>query len=146
MSFRARWAISAAALAAVSACASPPSEIQPHYVSTLEYRDYDCDQLAEEARRISHRAQQLHASLQKKADNDAAQMGVGLVLFWPTLFFLEGGDGVEAQEYARLKGQRDAIESVSIQRKCGIEFEPIEPPKPAPAEEPGTKNWASESS
>ena len=28
-------------------------------------------------------------------------MGVGLILFWPTLFFREGGDGPEAAEYAR---------------------------------------------
>ncbi len=56
-------------------------------------------------------------------------MGVGLVLFWPTLFFLEGGDGPEAAEYARLKGERDAIEKVSIQKKCAIEFKPITPPE-----------------
>ena len=47
-----------------------------------------------------------------------AQMGVGLVLFWPTLFFLEGGDGAEAAEYARLKGERDALEQAYTQKKC----------------------------
>ncbi len=35
------------------------------------------------------------------------------------MFFLEGGDGVEAQEYARLKGEHEAIETASIQKKCG---------------------------
>lgn len=63
-------------------------------------------------------------------------MGVGLVLFWPTLFFLEGGDGPQAQEYARLKGERDAIERVSIQKKCGIEFKDIAP-KPASQDSKG---------
>ncbi len=67
----------------------------------------------------------LHAQLKSTADADAAQMGIGLVLFWPTLLFLEGGDGPEAQEYARLKGERDAIEAVSIRKKCGIEFKPL---------------------
>ena len=47
-------------------------------------------------------------------------MGVGLILFWPALFFLEGGDGPEAQEYARLKGEREAIERSSIKKKCTL--------------------------
>jgi len=42
------------------------------------------------------------------------------------LFFLEGGDGPEAAEYGRLKGERDALEKVAIQKECGIIFQPIE--------------------
>jgi hypothetical protein len=37
--------------------------------------------------------------LQKTTENDQAQMAVGMILFWPALFFLEGGDGAEAAEY-----------------------------------------------
>ena len=96
-------------------------------MSTLQYKDYDCDQLSAEAARVSRRVSELHGSLKKTADNDAAQMGVGLILFWPTLFFLEGGDGAQAQEYARLKGERDAIEQTSVQKKCGIQFAPTAP-------------------
>ena len=47
-------------------------------------------------------------------------MAIGLVLFWPTLFFLEGGDGPEAAEYARLKGEVDALEGVAIQKQCDM--------------------------
>jgi hypothetical protein len=47
-------------------------------------------------------------------------MAVGLVLFWPALFFLEGGDGPEAAEYACLKGEVDALEQVAIQKKCDM--------------------------
>lgn len=111
----------------LAACASQPDDIQTAYVPTLQYQGYECSQLSAEASRISRRTQELHANLKKKADNDAAQMGVGLVLFWPTLFFLEGGDGPEAQEYARLKGEREAIETASIQKKCGIEFQEAKP-------------------
>jgi len=62
------------------------------------------------------------------------------VLLWPTLFFLEGGDGPEAQEYGRLKGEKEAIESVAIHSKCGIAFKPLEevaPSKPTSAENKG---------
>jgi len=107
--------------------ASQPEEIAPQYVSSIQYQDYDCKKVGGEAAHVSRRVSELHASLEKTADNDAAQMGVGLILFWPTLFFLEGGDGAQAQEYARLKGERDAIEQISVKKKCGIDFQPITP-------------------
>jgi hypothetical protein len=100
------------------ACATPPQKIQASYVSDVTYRDYDCDQVADETVRVQRRVDNLHASLKKTASDDAAQMGVGLILFWPALFFLEGGDGPQAQEYARLKGEAEALERVSIQKRC----------------------------
>jgi hypothetical protein len=118
-------------LGLIAGCASQPDEISTVYVSELQYQKYDCEQLSEEAARVSRRASDLHGQLKETADNDAAQMGVGLILFWPTLFFLEGGDGVQAQEYARLKGEREAIEKVSIQKKCGINFAPAPTIDPA---------------
>jgi len=50
-------------------------------------------------------------------------MGVGLLLFWPTLFFLEGGDGPEAAQYADLKGEFEALRQASVQKCCEIEME-----------------------
>ena len=55
---------------------------------------------------------------ERSADN--WQMGVGLILFWPSLFFLEGGDGPEASEYAQLKGNFEALRVNSVQKKCSI--------------------------
>ncbi len=103
----------------MAGCASSPDKIQASYVSPLQYKDYDCDQIAGELERVSRRANELYGSLKKTSDNDNAQMAVGMILFWPALFFLEGGDGPEAAEYGRLKGERDALEKVAIQKKCG---------------------------
>lgn len=111
------------ALLVLAACATQPEEIATAYVSPLHYKNFDCEQLEMEAERVSRRALELHASLKDTADTDEVQMGVGLILFWPTLFFLEGGDGAEAMEYARIKGERDAIEKRSIEQKCAIEFQ-----------------------
>jgi hypothetical protein len=47
-------------------------------------------------------------------------MGIGLVLFWPALLFLEGGDGPEATEYANLKGEYEALRENSVSKKCGF--------------------------
>lgn len=116
----------------VSGCATSPDDIQAAHVSPLQYKDYDCDQIAMEMRSVERRVGDLHGNLKKKADGDAAQMGVGLVLFWPTLFFLEGGDGPQAQEYARLKGEYQALEDIAVMKKCAI-------PKTAPpAVDPAT--------
>ncbi len=111
------------ALLVLAACASQPEEIATAYVSPVHYKNFDCEQLNLEAERVSRRALELHASLKDTADTDEAQMGIGLILFWPALFFLEGGDGAEAMEYARIKGERDAIEERSIEQKCAIEFQ-----------------------
>jgi hypothetical protein len=62
-------------------------------------------------------------------------MGVGLVLFWPTLFFLEGGDGADAAEYKRLRGEYEALQEASVHKKFGLKFniqnaiQKKEPPK-----------------
>ena len=124
----------AAVLLFLAGCASQPDKIGTAYVSTLHYQQFTCQQVEMEMERVSARAIELRHSLKKLADNDEMQMGVGLLILWPTLFFLEGGDGIQAQEYARLKGERDALEKTSIQKQCGHKFTPIAP-KPKKSEE-----------
>jgi hypothetical protein len=112
----------AAGLAA--GCASQPDRIAAQSVSPLQYRDYDCAQVGTEMDRVGTRAGALYANLKKTASNDQAQMAIGMLVFWPALFFLEGGDGPEAAEYARLKGEFDALEATAVQKKCTFD-----PPK-----------------
>jgi len=102
----------------LSACATDPDKMQAVDVSPTIYRSLDCDQIAQELQKVTKRASKLQASLKKKADDDAGQMAVGMILFWPALFFLEGGDGVDAAEYANLKGEKDALEQVALEKKC----------------------------
>ena len=104
----------------IAGCASDPKDIQASYVSPLEYQNHDCDQVSAELRRVSRRTSQLFGQLDETHSNDQAQMAVGMLLFWPTLFFLEGGDGAQAAEYARLKGEVDALEKVAIAKKCDM--------------------------
>ena len=56
-------------------------------------------------------------------------MGLGIVLFWPALFFLEGGDGVEAEEFAQLKGKLEAVEKSAVQQDCRIIIPKIKMPE-----------------
>jgi hypothetical protein len=102
----------------LTSCASQPDDLPASYVSPVQYQGFSCAQIGSELERVTRRANDLHGGLKKKADNDAVQMGVGLVLLWPTLFALEGGDGADASEYSRLKGERDALEQAAIQKNC----------------------------
>jgi hypothetical protein len=111
----------------ISGCASSPDSMLASSVSPLLYQDYDCKQLVMEGDRISRRTQALYATLDSKASTDTVQMTVGLLLLWPTLFFLEGGDGAEAVEYKRLKGEYDAIHQAAIVQKCDMRL--MAPPK-----------------
>ncbi len=103
-------------------CASRAENISAAYVSPLQYQTYSCSQLGEEAARISSRAAQAAGVQDSKATNDAVATGVGVIIFWPALFLIKG-DATTAAELARLKGEMEAIERVSIEKKCNIRFQ-----------------------
>ena len=46
-------------------------------------------------------------------------IGTRMILFWPALFTLDG-DGLQAQEYARLKDEFNTLWQVAIQKKFGL--------------------------
>ena len=104
---------------AMAGCASSSKNITTAYVSPMQYQPYDCDQLAAEAARIQGRVSALGGRLDTAAQNDAAIMGVGLILFWPALFFIGGTKDQEA-EYSRLKGEYEAVQQASIAKKCSM--------------------------
>lgn len=87
-------AIDAAAIAAaaVGACAKRADTITAAYVSPFQYERLTCPQIAEEAQRINGRAAIVAGVQDEKATRDAVAMGVGLIVFWPALFFIGGND------------------------------------------------------
>ncbi|MBW8311992.1 MAG: hypothetical protein K0M64_08120 [Rhizobium sp.] len=72
--------------------------------------------------RVSRRVGELQASIDKNAKQDKVATGVGLVLFWPALFFIDG-DTPEAAEYARLKGEFEAMQTAASQKQCSIDVQ-----------------------
>lgn len=117
------WGLALMALAALAGCAKNASKIDAAYVSPLQYSSMDCQQIAEESARVASHAAQVTGQQNKQATNDAVAMGVGLVVFWPALFFI-GGKNDKSGEVARLKGEMDALEQASIQKGCGLQFKP----------------------
>lgn len=116
---------SGTAAAILGGCAADTTKVQSQYVSPKTYASYDCRQIGEEFGRLSRRAEEVGAVVDKMAADDQAQAFVGLVIFWPALFLLEGGDTQQMQEYARLKGQMEALETVSVQKGCGTDIRQV---------------------
>lgn len=98
-------------------CSTSSKNISASYVSPLQFQAYDCDQLSSEAQRIQTRVSELTGRLDKAATNDKWIMTAGLLLAWPALFAL-GGTKEQEAEYARLKGEYDAIHQSAVMRKC----------------------------
>lgn len=121
---------------ALAGCSTASKDITPLTVSPMQFSNYDCDQLAAEQMRIHGRITQLGGRLDQAASNDQAIGWAGALLFWPALFFL-GGTKEQEAEYAKLRGEYDALHQSAIQKKCAAAMTPTQqatPPAPkAPA-------------
>jgi hypothetical protein len=102
------------------------------YVSPVLYQSLSCEQLSLEAQRVSAAAVAATGKQSRQATTDKVVVGVGVVAFWPALFFLSGDDEKTA-ELARLKGEMNAIEQTSIAKNCGIQFQRAPVPEVAGA-------------
>lgn len=103
-------------------CARAPDKVLASYVSPVLYQSLTCDQLGQEAQRVSAAVATATGQQSEAATRDKVVTGVGIVVFWPALFFLKGDDATTAG-LARLKGEMDAIEQTSIAKGCGIQFQ-----------------------
>lgn len=133
-----KFAVALAACSGIvlAGCSTAAKDIPPTYVSPIQYSTYDCEQITAENQRLTGRVVQLGGRLDEAASNDKAIGVAGALLFWPALFALGGTKGQEA-EYARLRGEHDALQQASIGKKCGFEAKApnVEPAKIAPAVE-----------
>lgn len=128
---RATLALTAVAIG-LGGCATASNSIATAYVSPLQFQSYDCQQISAEMQRVNGRANQLAGRLDQAASNDKAIVGVGMLLLWPALFAL-GGTKEQEAEYARLRGEYEALQKVATEQKCALPKEPAAPLPPAPA-------------
>ncbi len=68
-----------------------------------------------------------YATEQDKLANRDASLAVAsmFILTAPASLWMTGGNGPLAEEVADLRGQIIALEKVSIQKSCRIQFEPL---------------------
>lgn len=99
-----------------ASCAPQAKNVQASYVSPLQYQQYNCDQIGQEISRVSRKVSEVSGAQDSAASKDAVAMGVGMVIFWPALFFLIGGN--RKDELAHLKGEYEAMERIAIEKNC----------------------------
>lgn len=117
--------VAVCAALSLAACATSPDKISASYVSPLQYQGYDCGQIRSELVRIGRRVDEVTGHQRKQANNDALAMGVDLVLFWPALFFLAGGND-KKEELGRLKGEYDALQEAAVVKRCDFEAQVVQ--------------------
>ena len=110
--------ISISAQLGLAACAPSSQDVRPSYVSPLQYQGYSCRQIRSEMMVVARHVSEVSGSQDHHAGNDAAATAVGVVLFWPALFFLASKD--DRAELGRLKGEYDALEEAAIQKNCSV--------------------------
>ena len=103
----------------VSGCSTAAKDIVPSNVSPAIYSNYDCDQIRLELLRVSTEVNTMTGKLDKNRENDNLTFAAGMLIFWPALFFLGGTKEQEAR-YSQLKGEYNALEQVSIQKRCNL--------------------------
>ena len=108
-------------VAFLSGCATRAEKISANYVSPLQYQGYSCNQIRQEMLRVNRKVMEITGQQNKEANKDAWALGIGMVLFWPALFFMMGDD--KKEELSRLKGEYEALESMAIQKECNVAAE-----------------------
>ena len=102
----------------IAGCATSSDNITAKYVSPTQYNSFNCKQIEAEMIRVRNQVRTVANIQDDQATGDAVAMGVGLVIFWPALFFLIGDD--KEEELGQLKGEYQALEQASIQKECGL--------------------------
>lgn len=110
------WIVISLSFLLTAGCASSSKKINATYVSPLKYNSYPCPQLEQEYARLLQKSSMVNKEQDDIASSDSVAMGVGMVLFWPALLFIDNDD--RREEVALLKGEINAIEESAIQKNC----------------------------
>ena len=102
----------------LAGCATKAENITADYVSPMQYDSYTCQQVEQELVRVSNQVRTVSGVQDKQAGNDTVATTVGMVVFWPALFFIGGED--KEQELAQLKGEYEALQQSAILKECGF--------------------------
>lgn len=93
----------------LAACATNPDKVASAYVSASEYNGMSCQQLLTAYTINENEASALYSSMKSKSRVNTTAGVVGVVLFWPALFFMKGKDASADAKMSELKGRKTAI-------------------------------------
>ena len=101
----------------LTGCATPPSQVSPAYVSASIFDDMDCDRLFRERADANVYATRMAGAMTQRNHNDLFNVGLGMTVAWPALFFIEG-DGGQVPSYAEALGVVEAADRAAADKQC----------------------------
>lgn len=104
----------------LTACATPPENIAPSYISDMSYSAWDCDQLAKEQPRLVSALSSACEAQRRCRTGDI----VGVVFIGLPMSSLSGSN--MTSEVARLKGELQALQRAAILKRCSLPPVPVE--------------------
>ena len=113
-----RALIAALLVLSLAACATNPDKLASAYVSPTEYNGDSCPSLNIAYARNNSEAAALYKKMKGKSRTNTGAATVGVLLFWPALFFMKGKDAESDSRMAELMGRRTAIETAMDKGNC----------------------------
>ena len=102
----------------VSGCNNVSStEVIAQNVSTYEYSDMTCSELEGEMDYLNNAANSAGNVVDKKKSSAKGKNAAAFVFFWPALFLIDD-NSTEAQQYARKKGEYEAVQRTHRKKDC----------------------------
>jgi uncharacterized membrane protein YgdD (TMEM256/DUF423 family) len=92
-------------------------------------KEMDCDEIRVALRMVMRDIEAKAEAKQSKAVSNGVLLGVGLLLFWPSLFFMDLSD-TERKELQALKNRYDRLMYLAEKKGCDVGEFKVEQPEP----------------
>jgi hypothetical protein len=102
---------------ALAGCVEQPQRVSAVYIPSLVFKGASCQELLGERARLAGYVAHVTAAQRRAADNDAALVIVGAVVFWPALLALPLTVDQSAQ-LAVARGHYDALNEAIRKQGC----------------------------
>ena len=105
----------------LNACtaAKRASEVNAAYVDAYNFENKSCQQILILAEEFKQKTPSLERKVDETRRQDKIKEQVGLWLFWPTYFFMEG-NADEQTELAIARGNLNALRTAALQKNCNV--------------------------
>lgn len=99
----------------------------PVPVAEYQYGDDNksCNHLKSELSQMNVDIDKKNTSVTNSSVKNGVLVGVGLILFWPALFFMDLSDS-DRVEFEALQKRYNALTRIAADKNCGIDIKPIE--------------------
>ena len=93
------------------------NEVIADSVSSYEYDNMTCSEIEGEIDHLQRAASAASGVVDKKKSTQQGKMAASILLFWPIAFIIDD-NSLEAQKYARLKGEYEAALRIHSKKDC----------------------------